>query len=415
MPDLINDIKVNGNLPQDVLQLKCEPLEVVRMAFVGLGKRGTQAFGNFMYIDGIEVVALADLCDANIKNAIKILENHSKKPVAVYTEPEDWKRICERPDVDLIYVCTDRILHTPIAVYAMQCGKHVAVEVPAANTLDECWQLVDTAESTRRHCIMLENCCYDWDELVFLNMKQQGLFGEIFHAEGGYIHSLRHLDFESKKHYLDMWNMHGNPYPTHGLGPVCQMLDIHRGDRLKSLVSVSGGQFSFPPVSKNRESFVLGNINTSIITTHKNKTIVLQHDISSPRPYSRNYLVSGTKGFVQKRYGIKLAFEPDTENFLSENETDELMRKYEHPFYKEKGDLAREVGTHGGMNFIMDYRLIYCLRNGLPLDMDVYDAAEWSSVIGLTEQSVLADSLSVEIPDFTRGRWNVLNGLQIHY
>ncbi len=399
----------------DVLQLRCKPLTTVRLAFIGLGKRGTQAFGNFMYIDGVDVVAVADLVDTNIENALKILENHNRKPAVVYNQPDDWKRICERFDVDLIYICTDRQLHTPIAVYAMQCGKHVAVEVPAANTIEECWQLVDTAENTRRHCIMLENCCYDWDEMVFLNMKQQGLLGEIFHAEGGYIHSLRHLDFENKKHYLDMWTMRGNPYPTHGLGPVCQMLNIHRGDRLKSLVSVSGGQFSFPPVDNHPENFVLGNMNTTVISTEKHKTIVLQHDISSPRPYSRNYLVSGTSGFIQKRYGVKISLEPEYENFLTETEADELMRKYEHPFYKEKGHLAREVGTHGGMNFIMDYRLIYCLQKGLPLDMDVYDAAEWSSIIPLSEKSVLQGSVPVEIPDFTRGKWNVLKSLEFSY
>lgn len=395
-------------LKDHVLKLRCEPLSIVRIAFIGLGKRGTQAFGNFMYIDGVEVVALSDLLLENLNNALQIIESHAKKVPDVYNKPDDWRAICERPDVDLVYVCTDRLLHTPIAVYAMQCGKHVAVEVPAANTLSECWQLVDTAESTRKHCFILENCCYDWDEMVFLHMKQQGLFGEIFHAEGGYMHNLHHLDFEKKKHYLDMWTMHGNPYPTHGIGPACQMLDIHRGDRLQTLVSVSGGQFNFPPVAINPEFLVLGNINTTIIKTYKNKTIVLQHDISSPRPYSRNFLVSGTKGFAQKRYGIKLAFEPDFENLLTDNQTDDLMREYEHPFYKEKGQLARMVGTHGGMNFIMDYRLIHCLRNGLPLDIDVYDAAEWSSIIELSEQSVLQGSAPVEIPDFTRGRWNVL-------
>ena len=389
----------------DVLELACEPLENVRIAFIGLGKRGKEAIQNFFYFENVEIVAICDLVSENIALVQELFDNQNIKPANVYTQPDDWRIVCERPDVDLVYVCTDRTLHTPIAVYAMQQGKHVAVEVPAANTIEECWLLVDTAEKCRRHCMMLENCCYDATTMAVLNMAKQGLLGEIFHAEGGYIHDLKQINFDQRDHYLDFWSMQGNPYPTHGLGPLCQLLDIHRGDKLEWLTSVSGGQFNFPVSDDSdfKKECRLGNMNTTIIRTEKAKTIVLQHDISSPRPYSRNYLVSGTKGFVQQRETPRFAILPDTNEYLSEQATENLLKQYEHPFFKETGELARRVGTHGGMNFIMDYRLVYCLNNGLPLDMDVYDAAEWSAVIELSAQSVTNNSTPVRFPDFTRG------------
>lgn len=398
----------------DVLQLKAEALKTVRIGFIGLGKRGKQSFNHYMHIDGVEVKAICDIDDENLDEVNRLLSDNEKASAQNYNQADDWKTICERSDIDLIYICTDRKLHTTIAVYAMECGKHVAVEVPAANSLEECWQLVDTAEKTRKHCMMLENCCYDEVNLSILNMKQQGLFGEVFHAEGAYIHDLKDLDFEQKNHYTALWQMEGNPYPTHGLGPLCQLFDIHRGDRLKSIVSVSSGQFNVPDyIAKSKKNHCkLGNINTSIIKTEKEKTIVLQHDISSPRPYSLNFLLSGTKGFVQNRTKLEMAFTDHATDYIGPEAQTELLKKHEHPFYVEKAKLAREVGAHGGMDFIMDYRLIYCLQNGLALDMDVYDAAEWSSIIPLSAASIQKGSASVEIPDFTRGKWNKLSGIK---
>lgn len=400
----------------DVLELMCKPIDIVRIAFIGLGKRGNESVINFMHIDGVEIVAVCDVVLENIEKVQQILTEHERAVADAYTRPEDWRLICERTDVDLVYVCTDRNLHTPIAVYAMQHGKHVALEVPAANTLEECWMLVDTAEKTRRHCIMLENCCYDPLEMAILNMAQQNVFGEIFHAEGAYIHDLRQLNFEQKKHYLEAWSMQGNPYPTHGLGTLCQLLNIHRSDKLDWLTSVSSGQFCFPTCDdlEIQTKSILGNINTTIIKTHKEKTIVLQHDISSPRPYTRNYLISGTKGFVQKRNTLQIALSSNLNECLSNKEIEDLLNKYEHPFYIEMGEKAKEFGTHDGMDFIMDYRLIYCLRRGLPLDMDVYDAAEWSSIVDLSAQSVAKGSIPVKIPDFTRGGWNKLESFKFY-
>lgn len=406
-------LKRNNTPADDVLLLRCEPIPVVRIAFVGLGKRGKQSFNHFMYIDGVEVKAICDIADDNLQEMKSLLAVHGKQMPDSYSGKDDWKLICERDDIDLVYVCTDRSLHANIAVYAMQRGKHVALEVPAANTVEECWALVNTAEQMRKHCFMLENCCYDYHELALLNLTQSGFFGEVVHLEGAYIHDLRFLDFEDKKHYLDLWKMNGNPYPTHGLGPLCQCLGIHRGDRLASIVSVSSGQFNIPEaVSHSSDTLSLGNINTSILKTAKGKTIVLQHDISSPRPYARNYLLSGTKAFVQKREDLRIAVSENPSDYLSEQDTQKLITQHEHIFYKQKGKLARKVGAHGGMDFIMDYRLIYCLQKGLPLDIDVYDAAEWSCVVELSATSVLTNSQSVEIPDFTRGRWRKLSKVE---
>lgn len=408
----------------DVIELRCEPLENVRIAIIGLGMRGQEAVRRLSYLDSVTITAIADIVPLRTEQALKILLEMNKPLPATYTGPDDWKMVCQREDVDLVYVCTHWDLHTPIAVEAMLNGKHVAVEVPAALTIEECWQLVNTAEKTRRHCMMLENCNYDFFELATLNMAQQGFFGEIVHAEGAYIHDLRELLFDEKEGYWNMWRLkhnekyNGNLYPTHGLGPIAHILNIHRGDRMNYLVSVSSDQFGLSQYAREKfgensdyaqREYRRGDMNTTIIKTVRGKTIMLQHDVTSPRPYSRIHLISGTRGFAQKWPRKGIAREPDAHKFLSDEEMNELLARYEHPIVREIGQKAREVGGHGGMDFIMDYRLIYCLRNGLPLDQDVYDAAEWSAIIELSRISVANHGMPVVIPDFTRGAWQKVN------
>ena len=409
----------------DVLQLRCDPIPVVRVAFIGLGMRGSTAVERFTQLDGVEIVALCDKVPAHVERAQRTLSVHGLPAAQEFTGADDWRRVCELEGVDLIYNCTDWQMHVPIALYAMERGKHVAVEVPAALTVADCWALVDAAERTRRHCMMLENCCYDFFEMATLNMAQQGLFGEVMHVEGAYIHDLRSLNLDDKTGYYDMWRLKyntdhtGNPYPTHGLGPVCQILNIHRGDKMDYLVSVSTDQKGlslaaagkFGKDSEYAETdYKLGDMNTTLIRTAKGKTILIQHDVTSPRPYDRLHKISGTKGFAQKYPVEGIALEPNAHSFLAKPEFDQLMAEYEHPISKEIGEKARQVGGHGGMDFIMDYRLIYCLHNGLPLDQDVYDAAEWSSLVELTETSVKHRGMPVKVPDFTRGAWNRING-----
>lgn len=413
---------------KNVLKLACEPIPLVRIGIIGLGVRASRALNRFMHIEGLEIKALCDLSPVNIEHAQNILRINKRSKADEYTGQKAWKSVCERDDIDLVYICTDWLTHTPMAVYAMMHGKHAAMEVPAAVTAAECWELVDTAERTQKHCMMLENCCYDFFELNTLNMAQKGIFGELIHAEGAYIHDLRErvLSNEHGRRVGNWQNKYnaqhtGNPYPTHGLGPVCQALGIHRGDKMNYLVSMSTKQVGMSEYVLERFGkdspevdfdFKLGDMNNTLIKTEKGKTILLQHDIANPRPYSRIHLLSGTKGYIQK-YPIEqalLSIYPET--VLKDEYLNALLKEYQHPFIKKTGDRAVDLFEDRARDFLMDYRLIYCLRNGLPLDQDVYDAAEWSCIVELTETSVINDSEPVEIPDFTRGDWNKLEGLE---
>ncbi|MCU0371187.1 MAG: Gfo/Idh/MocA family oxidoreductase [Bacteroidales bacterium] len=414
---------------ETVMGLICEPLDKVRIGVIGLGMRGMEAIDRLLYIEGVEIKAVCDILPERVMQARKnIKERGFTEPAGYSHGPDDWKMLCERNDIDLVYSCTPWHLHTPNAVYAMKNGKHAAIEVPGATTLDECWELVNTAEQTRRHCMMLENCCYDFFELATLNMARNGVFGEIMHAECAYIHDLRWLKFDKENGYVDMWrlkysmNHNGNLYPTHGLGPVAQIMGINRGDRMEYLTSMSTNQVGMSLYAKNKfgenspeyqQPYELGDMNTTLVRTIKGKTIMIQHDTTSPRPYSRIHLISGTGGMARKWPVVQIALEPEAHEWLQEQELNDLLKKYEHPLARKVGEKAREVGGHGGMDFIMDWRLVYCLRNGLPLDQDVYDAAAWSSIVQLSEISVRNKSQMVEIPDFTRGAWTEAQPLGI--
>ncbi len=411
------------------LEMKADPIDTVRVAIVGLGMRGQWAVERISYIDVAKIVALVDVVPEKVEKAQQTLSKLMKKEADGYTGVEDWKKVCERDDIDLIYVCTHWDLHTPIAVYAMEHGKHVVTEVPAALTIDECWQLVNTVEKTRKHYMMLENCNYDFFEMATLNMAQQGVFGDIVHTEGAYIHDLRWLNFDDSTGYWNIWRLNhlekhnGNTYPTHGFGPIAHIMNLHRGDKMDYLVSMSSNQFGMTAYAKEKfgeesdyakRNYKKGDNNTTLIRTHKGKTIMLQHDVTSPRPYSRIHMVSGTKGFAQKWPKKGIALEPNAHSYLSDEQLDSVLKVYEHPIVTEVGQKAKEVGGHGGMDFIMDYRLFYCLHHGLPLDQDVYDAAEWSCIVELSEKSVDNNGVPVKIPDFTRGAWKELNTVTYH-
>ncbi len=394
-------------------------LDTVRIGFIGLGNRGPGAVERMMHIEGVEIKALCDLQSEKVNAVKKSLEGSVHRPDIYTDKADEWKKLCERPDIDLIYIATPWSLHTPMAMYAMNQGKHVCTEVPAAKTIDECWQLVKTSEHTRRHCMMLENCCYDFFELLTLNMARQGLFGEIVHGEGAYIHDLLEGNF-SKDKYWNMWRLkenfrNGNLYPTHGLGPVAQVMNINRGDNMKSLVSSSTKDFTMGAKAKElaaKDEFYKpfanksfrGNMNTTTVHTEKGRTIMLQHDVSSPNIYSRIYKISGTKGSSLK-YPLPARLAIGDEDWLSEEEYKKIEDKYQPAIVKKVGEMAKQVGGHGGMDFLMDWRTIDCLRNGLPLDIDVYDAALWSSIAPLSEWSVANKSNAITVPDFTAGSW----------
>lgn len=416
---------------EDMLLFAADPIDTVRTGFIGLGMRGPDAVRRFTYIDGAKVVALCDLEADRVAKSQEILAGRGKPAAAEYSGEDGWKQLCERDDIDLVYICTNWQTHVEMAVYAMECGKHVAVEVPAAMSVAECWRLVDTSERTRKHCMMLENCVYDFFELTCLNMAQQGLFGEVLHAEGAYIHNLEPFwDYYHDNWRLDFNQKHsGDVYATHGFGPDCQVLNIHRGDKLEYLVSMDTKSVVGLEVAKEKmgvDTFANGDQTSTLVKTRNGKTILVQHNVYTPRPYDRMYQLVGTKGFADKYPNSAFAFEPDqiadaaaeydnlsSHSYVPREVRDSLMAKYKHPIAREIEEKALEVGGHGGMDFIMDYRLVWCLRNGKPLDMDVYDAAEWSCLGELTAASIANGSKPVKIPDFTRGRWNKVNGLKL--
>lgn len=414
---------------EDVVGLAAEPIETVRIGIIGIGMRGRGAVYRFNHIPGAEVVALCDVRQECIDAGQQRLAKAGKPAAAEYCGEDAWKALCERDDIDLVYVVTDWENHAKMGVYAMECGKHVAIEVPAAMTMDEIWQLINTSERTRKHCMQLENCIYDFFELTTLNMAQHGVFGEILHVEGAYIHNLE--DFWDR--YWDNWRLkynkayRGDVYPTHGLGPVCQLLDIHRGDRMKTLVSMDTKVVTGPKIWKKLtgeecDDFKNGDHTITMIGTEKGKTILIEHNVMTPRPYDRMYQLTGTEGFANKypveQYCLASADrvpnlnheDLDAHKALPDDVKTALMQEYKHPIHRELEEKAKEVGGHGGMDFIMDYRLIYCLRNGLPLDMDVYDLAEWCCLPELTRLSIENGNRPVAVPDFTRGSWDKIQG-----
>jgi hypothetical protein len=392
-------------------------LDVVRIGLIGVGARGIGAVDRLSKIEGVEIKALCDKLPEKTNAAKKLLEGKGHDPVIFSGSEEIWKKVCERDDIDLIYTATPWDLHTPIAVYSMEHGKHVATEVPAALTIDQCWQLVETSERTKKHCMMLENCCYDFFELLTLNMARQGFFGEITHCDCSYIHDLNDEILWSKNRFVDMWHLKqngkrtGNLYPTHGLGPICQVMDINRGDKMDYMVSLSSIDFTLSEKAKllaSTDDFYKpfvgkpynGNMNTSIIRTYKGRSIMVQYDVSSPRVYTRIQMISGTKASSLKYPIPRISKKHE---WVTDEEYKALEEKYTPPIVKKIGEMAKQVGGHGGMDFIMDWRLIDCLRNGLPLDQNVYDAALWSSIGPLSEWSVANRSASVDVPDFTCG------------
>ena len=432
---------------KDVLGLALPKKKVVHIGLVGLGMRGPGAVENFSLIPGVQVVAL---CDYEEKRAVKQNERLRKNglaPAAVYYGEKGYEALCKRPDIDLVYIATDWEHHAIVAKCALENGKNVADEVPSAMNLQECWDLINLAEQKQLNCMILENCCYDWFEMRTLNMAQHGVFGEILRAQGAYIHNLDDFwDYYWKNpNGSDPdqlgWRLkynkenRGDLYATHGLGPVAQALDIHRGDRMKTLVSmdtksVHGKELVEKKTGKPCTEFRNGDHTTTLIRTEGEKVIELQHDVMNPQPYTRLYQLTGTRGFANKYpvegYAVDASQlkatgnqpkvdDLSTHSFMPDEQRKALEEKYESPILKKFGKLAKEVGGHGGMDFVMCARLIYCLQNGLPLDMDVYDLAEWCAIAELSAISLDNDCSPVTFPDFTRGLWNKEKGYHHAY
>ena len=422
---------------KDVLELRREPVDTISVGFIGLGYRGSEAIRRFTHLNGTKISAICDITPQKLERALKVISNAGFPKPDVYESPAGWKKLCERDDIDLIYITTNWALHTEMAVYAMEHNKDVALAVPAAVTIDECWQLVNTSEKTQRHCLQLENSMYDNFEMTTHKMAEEGLFGEIVHAEGAYIHDLREYNFSTdilKDGFGNLWRLeqnakrNGNLYPTHGLGPICHIMNIHRGDKLDFITSISTNQFGITEYAKAnfgedsdfaKKDYKRGDMNTSIVRTVNGKTILIQHDVTSPRPYSRKHIISGTKGFARKYPIKKIVLDPEYHSGHAKSihgeELNALLKKYEHPLVTEISEEAKAVSGGGSKSFIMDYRLIYCLHNGLPLDLDVYDAAEWSAISELSEKSVANNGMPIKVPDFTRGAWKKLDKVTYYH
>ncbi|HEX9165390.1 MAG TPA: Gfo/Idh/MocA family oxidoreductase [Gemmatimonadales bacterium] len=397
--------------------LAAPPIETVRIGFVGVGGMGTVHVENLVRIPGCRITAVCDIVEAHARRAAKLITDAGHPAPTLYTRgPTDFVRLCETEELDLVYTATPWEWHVPVLVAAMRNGKHAATEVPAAMTLDECWQMVEEAERHQKHCVMMENCNYDRPELLALHLVRKGLLGEVLHAECGYLHDLREVKFSREGEGL--WRRahsirrNANLYPTHGLGPVANCLDINRGDTFAYLVSMSGpsrglqeyAAAHFPAdAPERREQYALGDVNVSLIRTVNGKTIYVSHDTNLPRPYSRIHLVQGTRGIVQG-YPNRVYIEGRSASHGRWEELASYYPEFDHPLWR--FDAARQATTgHGGMDFLEDWRLIKCLREGLPTDFNVYDAALLSSVTPLSETSVAERSRPVDFPDFSRGRW----------
>ncbi len=414
---------------KSVIDLKVAPIKQVKVALIGLGARGSGHVKQFasLFPDKAVVTAVCDIQKDRAERGLAVLEKKGQKAVAYYGKADAWKEMVKRDDIDLVVIATPWRDHVPMAVYAMQQGKHVVIEVPAALTLDECWQLVNTAEETQRNCMMMENVCYGDEELWLLNMVQNEVFGTLTYAEAAYIHNLAGQLLD-RNGYYDFWRLKeniahdGNLYPMHGLGPVAQYFEILRGDRFEHIVSMSSLEASLSenikklpsdhPYANFNGKIQHGDMNSSMIRTNRGRMITLKHDVVTPRPYDRINSLAGTHAYHQG-YPSRLSLLDKGHDFLKEADYAEYKSKYKHPIWDKLQKEIEVNGGHGGMDFVLIYRIIDSLNNGRPMDMDVYDAATWCSVIPLSEVSVKKGSVPVKFPDFTRGRWSEKRALGI--
>jgi len=403
---------------QSMIGVPFEKHEKIRIAIIGTGNRGRSVLHEFLNQPEVQITSLCDVVQEKADKAKAMVEKAGQKAPAVYVKGDrGFEELVKRDDIDFVYIATPWEWHVPQVLAAMNAGKHVGTEVPAAYTLEDCWKIVDTSERTRRHCMLMENCCYDNDELMILNMVRQGIFGELVHGACAYNHDLRGELFERKDEGL--WRRHhhtqrdSNLYPTHGLGPVANYMNVNRGDKFDYLVSMSSGHWGLEEYRKanltadderQREVYKTGDYNTSLIKTSKGKSIMLQHSVSSPHPYDRINFIQGTKA-IFRDYPPRIYFDGQAGGEKWQDPAN-FKDKYEHDLWRKEGEAARKLGGHGGMDYIMAYRLVQCMREGLVPDIDVYDAAAWSAPGPLSEISVAKGSAPIKFPDFTRGRWS---------
>ncbi len=432
LPDTIESYNKSHRQVYNMSGFAAPKIDTVRIGIIGTGNRGSHHAGTLSRLDNVEIRAAADVEPTRFERIKRNLENTDHNPEYYFGLKDEWKELCRRNDLDVVLITTPTYMHAEMAVHAMNQGKHVITEVPAAVTIDECWDLVKTAEKTRKHCMMMENYTYMPFQMTTLNMAKQGFFGDIAHGDGAYNTSKMGNNF-SKTLYWNMWWLrlygahNGNIYPTHGMVPIAQMMRVNRGDRFDFLVSVESNDFMMAKRARElaRDDGFFGefanmeyrgNMSSTLIRTKKGRTLNIQHDATSPSPHNLIHGVYGTEGSV--------LYDPPPPRICTGNHAwadgktfDRLMEHYKPGLLKKFEDFRRGLGAdlqsgHGGSDLINVWHIIDCLRNGLPLDQDVYDAASFSSVVELSEWSVRNNSNSIKIPDFTAGAWKN-NGLNM--
>jgi len=419
-------------------------LDVVRVAFIGVGARGSGHAKQIAAIEGTEVVGISDLYKDLAEKSSYICQEIGNgkrhKNIAIYSgDKNKWMAMLKEVKPDAVFISTNWDNHGPMAIQTMESGAHAFVEVPMATTIEDLWDIVNTSEKTRKHCMMMENVNYGRDELMYLNMCRKGVIGDFLHAEAAYIHELR-FQMKEEERGTGSWRTHhyakskGNLYPTHGLGPVAQYMNLGRGeDNFNSLVSYSTPSLGRKVYSEknydsshkwNKLNYLNGDMNTSIIKTNIGRTIMIQWDETSPRPYTRHNLIQGTKGILAG-FPTRVALEngvegitKDHHSWVQGNNLKILYEKYDHPLNKRLELLIKKMGGrnhvgHGGMDFIMRYRIIECLRNGEPLDQNVYEGCFWSAVTPLSANSIKSGGEPQKFPDFTRENWKKTKPLKI--
>ena len=405
-------------------------LDKVKVAFIGVGARGSGHCSQLAVIQGVEIVAVCDLVEDRAKRSADEAKKHGHAPKLYAGDEHAWQRMLAEVMPDAVFIATPWELHAPMSIAAMKARAHAFSEVPIATTLEDMWQIIDTSETTGRHCMMMENVNYGREELVYLNMVRQGVIGELLHAESAYIHELRgqmeNGDSTGSWRTFQYAKRNGNLYPTHGLGPVAQYMNLARSEdcfsRLVSFSSPAKGRDLYAKASakltnpKFKElDFKGGDLNTSIIKTVLGRTIMVQWDETSPRPYTRHNLIQGTKGTLAG-FPNRMAIEGVTKTYhewAEGEEWEKIASHYEHPLYKRMGELSKEMGGHGGMDYLMLFRIIECLRQGEPLDQNVYEGCFWSAVGPLSEKSVREEGMPQAFPDFTRGQWQTTKPLGV--
>lgn len=387
-----------------------------RIGFIGLGGRGSSMLGLLLQQENVDVPAICDSVPERIETGLQRVKDAGKEAKSY----SDYKELLEKEDLDAVIIATTWITHIPIAIDAMNAGCHVGIEVGCASDLEECFELVSVSEKTGKFCMMLENCCYDRKEMAVFNMFKQGLFGEIVHCEGGYRHDLRSeivLGRENKHGRLvNFMHRNGELYPTHELGPIAKLLDINRGNRFVSLVSMSSKARGLNEwIKKNKGEdydlygydFKCGDVVTTMIKCANGETITLHHDCSLPRPYAREYTVEGTKACFKDApdYTKGLIYiDGVSEGDAWQNYEETFKDKYEHPLWK-KYTLEGIKSGHGGMDWLVLSAFVEAVLTDSEPPIDVYDTAAWFAITPLSEMSIAQGSAPVAVPDFTKGKW----------